>query len=152
MAFCSMPRATDLALSWGQPGSSRLLAQFTHAVRVTLAAAGGYECQEKRGTFMLAFPSMRSALEWSLLLQLALLQVSCSQYHCLPSLGPSLKIQVPHVSTSRAHRLLAATMWTAAAALRTVKAAAELTSRPSVGRGQHFDPPVSALTGQLGSG
>jgi hypothetical protein len=75
LGFCSLPRATDLAMSWAEGGRSPLLEQFTRVVRVTLAAMGGYECQEKRGSFMLTFPCMRVALEWSLLLQLALLQV-----------------------------------------------------------------------------
>ena len=47
---------------------------FNSCVRTTLLLAGGYECQEKDGIFMLAFHTPRMAIEWSLYLQLGLLR------------------------------------------------------------------------------
>lgn len=48
---------------------------FTTIVRESLLAYGGYESKETQGQVMAAFTSARAALEWALLLQLALLQV-----------------------------------------------------------------------------
>jgi hypothetical protein len=48
---------------------------FNGVVRATLQLCGGYECQEKGGTFMLAFKSMRLALEWGMVFQMALMTV-----------------------------------------------------------------------------
>ena len=49
------------------------LGRFKSCLRTTLLLFDGYECQEKEGTFLLAFCSPRAALEWALTLQLALL-------------------------------------------------------------------------------
>jgi hypothetical protein len=38
-------------------------------IRWLLLVAGGYECQEAEGTFMVAFASADAALEWSLMAQ-----------------------------------------------------------------------------------
>lgn len=53
---------------------------FSSAVRTTLSACRGYECQEKDGIFMLAFADtgVCSATDWSCVLQLALLRVHCT--------------------------------------------------------------------------
>jgi hypothetical protein len=48
---------------------------FCSAVRTTLAACRGYECQEKEGVFMLAFAEPSDALRWACVLHLALLCV-----------------------------------------------------------------------------
>ena len=50
------------------------LGRFKSCVRTSLLLCGGYECQEKEGTFMIAFPHPRAAVEWALTLQLALLR------------------------------------------------------------------------------
>ncbi len=50
------------------------LGRFKSCVRTSLLLCGGYECQEKEGTFMIAFPYPRAAVEWALTLQLALLR------------------------------------------------------------------------------
>ena len=50
------------------------LGRFKSCVRTSLLLCGGYECQEKEGTFMIAFPQPRAAVEWALTLQLALLR------------------------------------------------------------------------------
>lgn len=47
---------------------------FNSCVRTILLLAGGYECQEKDGIFMLAFHTPRMAIEWSLYLQIGLLR------------------------------------------------------------------------------
>ncbi|KAA6429091.1 MAG: hypothetical protein FRX49_01201 [Trebouxia sp. A1-2] len=51
------------------------LGRFKSCVRTSLLLCGGYECQEKEGTFMIAFPEPKTALEWALTLQLALLRL-----------------------------------------------------------------------------
>lgn len=53
------------------------LGRFKSCVRTSLLLCGGYECQEKEGTFMIAFPHPRAAVEWALTLQLALLRYAC---------------------------------------------------------------------------
>jgi len=50
------------------------LGRFKSCVRTSLLLCGGYECQEKEGTFMIAFPQPKTAVEWALTLQLALLR------------------------------------------------------------------------------
>ena len=50
------------------------LGRFKSCVRTTLLLCDGYECQEKEGTFLVAFSSPRAAVEWALTLQLALLK------------------------------------------------------------------------------
>ena len=56
------------------------LGRFKSCVRTSLLLCGGYECQEKEGTFMIAFPQPRAAVEWALTLQLALLRYTL--LHC----------------------------------------------------------------------
>ncbi|DBA88293.1 TPA: hypothetical protein ACH3X1_016534 [Trebouxia sp. C0004] len=51
------------------------LGRFKSCVRTSLLLCGGYECQEKEGTFMIAFPEPKTAVEWALTLQLALLRL-----------------------------------------------------------------------------
>ena len=53
------------------------LGRFKSCVRTSLLLCGGYECQEKEGTFMIAFSSPGAAVEWALTLQLALLRYPC---------------------------------------------------------------------------
>lgn len=48
-------------------------------VRWTLLVAGGYECQEQEGNYMIAFDSPAAALEWALLVQEALMDVNWSK-------------------------------------------------------------------------
>ncbi len=50
------------------------LGRFKSCVRTSLLLCDGYECQEKEGTFLVAFCSPRAALEWALTLQLAVLK------------------------------------------------------------------------------
>ncbi len=50
------------------------LGRFKSCVRTSLLLCGGYECQEKEGIFMIAFPEPKTAVEWALTLQLALLR------------------------------------------------------------------------------
>ena len=54
--------------------ASVALGQFKSCVRTSLLLCDGYECQEHDGTFVVAFSSPRAALEWALILQLALLR------------------------------------------------------------------------------
>ncbi len=52
------------------------LGRFKSCVRTSLLLCDGYECQEKEGTFLVAFASPRAAVEWALTLQLALMRYS----------------------------------------------------------------------------
>ncbi|KAL0023908.1 hypothetical protein WJX79_009620 [Trebouxia sp. C0005] len=51
------------------------LGRLKSCVRTSLLLCDGYECQEKEGTFLVAFASPRAAVEWALTLQLALMKV-----------------------------------------------------------------------------
>ncbi len=59
------------------------LALYCATVRATLFVCKGYECQEKEGVFMTAFPGPIKALEWAVTLQMALLR--CDMLLLLPS-------------------------------------------------------------------
>ncbi len=70
MPFC-VPRAPS---SPTHPPTAQMVAEaslavFNAVVRDVLAACGVYECQEYEGTFMLAAPSTRAAVEAALALQ-----------------------------------------------------------------------------------
>jgi hypothetical protein len=58
--------------------AQEMLQQYSDVVRWTLLVAGGYECQEQEGNYMIAFHTAASALEWALLLQEALMEVNWS--------------------------------------------------------------------------
>lgn len=75
-------RYKDLAALNGEVGAAAL-ALYCATVRATLFVCKGYECQEKEGVFMTAFPGPIKALEWALTLQLALLRsASCQLMNC----------------------------------------------------------------------
>jgi len=59
--------------------AEQLLQQYSDVVRWTLLVAGGYECQEQEGSYMIAFTSAAAAVEWALLVQEALLEVNWSK-------------------------------------------------------------------------
>lgn len=61
--------ARPLAPPAAQVVAEASLAVFNAVVRDVLAACGVYECQEYEGTFMLAAPSTRAAVEAALALQ-----------------------------------------------------------------------------------
>ncbi len=65
------PRRREAALG--------LLFAPAHAVVPATCCAAGYECKETEGSFMLAFDTPSTALEWALTLQLALLHVPWPQ-------------------------------------------------------------------------
>lgn len=56
-----------------------MLQQYSDVIRWTLLVAGGYECQEQEGNYMIAFDAAGAALEWALLVQEALLEVDWSK-------------------------------------------------------------------------
>ncbi len=60
------------------------LALYCATVRATLFVCKGYECQEKEGVFMTAFPGPIKALEWAVTLQMALLR--CDMLLLLPNI------------------------------------------------------------------
>lgn len=66
-------RYKDLAALNGEVGAAAL-ALYCATVRATLFVCKGYECQEKEGVFMTAFPGPIKALEWAVTLQMALLR------------------------------------------------------------------------------
>jgi hypothetical protein len=45
---------------------------YSDCVRWLLLVAGGYECQEMEGSFMVAFTAADAALEWCLMVQTVL--------------------------------------------------------------------------------
>ena len=70
-------RYKDLAAVNGEVGEAAL-ALYCATVRATLFVCKGYECQEKEGVFMTAFPGPIKALEWAVTLQMALLRSATS--------------------------------------------------------------------------
>ena len=70
------------------------LALYCATVRATLFVCKGYECQEKEGVFMTAFPGPIKALEWAVTLQMALLR--CCMPHVFPPILPTLCCLSPH--------------------------------------------------------
>lgn len=52
---------------------------YSDCVRWLLLVAGGYECQEAEGTFMIAFNSADAAIEWCLMSQLVLRDINWPQ-------------------------------------------------------------------------
>ena len=82
-------RYKDLAALNGEVGAAAL-ALYCATVRATLFVCKGYECQEKEGVFMTAFPGPIKALEWAITLQLALLRSAVrSPQHVLHALASS---------------------------------------------------------------
>ena len=53
--------------------AQRAQAKYKSCVRMTLRLALGYECQDLNGVFMLAFQNATHAVQWAMLLNLALL-------------------------------------------------------------------------------
>lgn len=76
---CCFFRYKDLAAKNGEVGEVAL-ALYCATVRATLFVCKGYECQEKEGVFMTAFPGPIKALEWAVTLQMALLRSAL--LHC----------------------------------------------------------------------
>ena len=70
-----------------------MLQHYSDVVRCTLLVAGGYECQEQEGNYMIAFHSAAAALEWALLLQEALMEVNWSN-----EVGSSSSAGQQHIS------------------------------------------------------
>ena len=79
-------RYKDLAALNGEVGAAAL-ALYCATVRATLFVCKGYECQEKEGVFMTAFPGPIKALEWAITLQLALLRSAVIYWHYVPNLS-----------------------------------------------------------------
>lgn len=84
---CSCGRYKDLAALNGDVGEAAL-ALYCATVRATLFVCKGYECQEKEGVFMTAFPGPIKALEWAVTLQMALLR---QDLQCLVPLGCAMR-------------------------------------------------------------
>ncbi|DBA84440.1 TPA: hypothetical protein ACH3X1_006072 [Trebouxia sp. C0004] len=74
MVFCAPAQYKEL-LHLDALLAESALRHFQSCVRTTLLLCNGYECQEKDGLFMIAFAEARGAVEWSVVLQLALLRV-----------------------------------------------------------------------------
>ena len=82
-------RYKDLAALNGEVGAAAL-ALYCATVRAPLFVCKGYECQEKEGGFMTAFPGPIKALEWAITLQLALLRSAVrSPQHVLDAVASS---------------------------------------------------------------
>ncbi|GAX82245.1 hypothetical protein CEUSTIGMA_g9673.t1 [Chlamydomonas eustigma] len=79
IAFCS-PAEMKVLQALNSELAREALSAYRGCVRLTLfACRGSYECQEKDGIFMLAFKDPAAAIEWAVVLQLALLRVQWSQ-------------------------------------------------------------------------
>lgn len=74
LVFCTMQGYNEL-VSHNEALAQHTLDLYCKCVRNTLSASGGYECQELEGTYMLAFAEPRFAIDFSLVLQLTMLQV-----------------------------------------------------------------------------
>ena len=59
-----------------EAAANLMLEMYNTTVRKSLLAVGGYECQELDGAFMIAFNDASDAMEWCLMLQELLLDVS----------------------------------------------------------------------------
>ncbi|WIA33706.1 hypothetical protein OEZ86_006824 [Tetradesmus obliquus] len=77
MVFCAVDGYRQMSLA-DRPAAQEMLQHYSDVVRWTLLVAGGYECQEQEGNYMIAFHSAATALEWALLLQEALMEVNWS--------------------------------------------------------------------------
>eukprot|EP00775_Hariotina_reticulata_P012686 gene12686-12816_t len=77
MVFCAIDQYQDM-LSANREAAEEMLQQYSDVVRWTLLISGGYECQEQEGSYMIVFASAAAALEWSLLVQEALMEVNWS--------------------------------------------------------------------------
>ncbi|KAK9834379.1 hypothetical protein WJX74_000198 [Apatococcus lobatus] len=85
LCFCRCSKDAFKALHSSLPEAAEGARNiFNSCVRTTLLLAGGYECQEKDGIFMLAFHTPRMAIEWSVYLQIGLLR--CDWDEALESL------------------------------------------------------------------
>ncbi|WIA17584.1 hypothetical protein OEZ85_014409 [Tetradesmus obliquus] len=74
VAFCAPEGMRALEASCGR-AAKQAREMFCSAVRTSLSACRGYECQEKDGIFMLAFGDTGDALEWGCLLHMVLMCV-----------------------------------------------------------------------------
>lgn len=82
-AVASLPLTTPDRWNLLTPARSRLLTSTTSCrsipsfqLRWLLLVAGGYECQEAEGTFMVAFAVADAAIEWSLMVQRVLMDMN----------------------------------------------------------------------------
>ena len=71
---CNLPASAQEIVSIDKQQALIALGRFKSCVRTSLLLCDGYECQEKEGTFLVAFASPRAAVEWALTLQLALMK------------------------------------------------------------------------------
>eukprot|EP00775_Hariotina_reticulata_P012684 gene12684-12814_t len=78
MVFCAIDNYQSM-LTANRAAAEQLLQQYSDVVRWTLLVAGGYECQEQEGNYMIAFASAAAAVEWALLVQEALMEVNWSK-------------------------------------------------------------------------
>jgi hypothetical protein len=70
-----MNRYNDM-LGANRKAAEQALSLYCDALRWLLLVGGGYECQEAEGTFMVAFPAADVALEWCLMVQQVLRDMS----------------------------------------------------------------------------
>ncbi|KAK9861804.1 hypothetical protein WJX84_009388 [Apatococcus fuscideae] len=77
IVFCSPAKPDSDLAETASLGKSTLLNQYRSCVRTSLLLLGGVECQEKEGTFMIAFADVRMAAEWAMSVQLCLYRGQC---------------------------------------------------------------------------
>lgn len=68
-------RYSDLVAA-NRAAAELALELYSDCVRWLLLVGGGYECQESEGTFMVAFSSADVAIEWCLMVQQVLKDMS----------------------------------------------------------------------------
>ncbi|KXZ51008.1 hypothetical protein GPECTOR_14g25 [Gonium pectorale] len=90
VAFCSLERYPEM-VAVSRDLSFDVLAVFNDVVRRSLLVCGGYECLEQEGHFMMAFAAPAEALEWCLMLQELIMEVSWTPpMLCLPGMQEQL--------------------------------------------------------------
>jgi hypothetical protein len=75
LVFCTIERYQEM-LSTNREAAELAAQLYSDCVRWLLLAAGGYECQEAEGSFMVAFTAADAALEWCLMVQQVLRDLS----------------------------------------------------------------------------
>eukprot|EP00775_Hariotina_reticulata_P002698 gene2698-2998_t len=104
IVFCTIDKYGEM-VDVNRSAAETALELYSDCMRWLLLVGGGYECQESEGTFMMAFSGADVAIEWCLMVQQVLRDMSW------PPRGPRVKMGVycgtptqviPHNTTGRA--------------------------------------------------
>eukprot|EP00882_Tetradesmus_deserticola_P025795 GHRQ01028364.1.p1 GENE.GHRQ01028364.1~~GHRQ01028364.1.p1 ORF type:complete len:205 (+),score=78.57 GHRQ01028364.1:86-700(+) len=75
IVFCTIDKFAEI-VEVNREAAELALELYSDCVRWLLLVGGGYECQEAEGTFMVAFSSADVAIEWCLMVQQVLRDMS----------------------------------------------------------------------------